>query len=194
MRLAKHPGASTCASFSDAGGWHGSSDAMLAGEKVKICSAVGGVTPYDGQQMGALAPFFVETVPGAAFGHIEQGIVDQAGAHYTVSFAYSPIAAVYDGFVPLRVKWNSTVLFEIDTNPQTLTPSWTVYTASVVGTGNDTVRFVSEGNGSIAGYIDAVSVTAAVPEPNAALLLSAGLLPVLVAARIRLARSRRDRA
>lgn len=106
-----------------------------------------------------------------------QTLSTTAGASYTLSFEYSARAGVAAASNPIQVYWNGNLLATamLDGIGQS-NNVWHQYNFMVQGTGSDTLKFAAAGIGDgLGGSLDAVSVTAAVPEPSTYAMMFGGL-------------------
>lgn len=123
--------------------------------------------------------------PVSSPGGISQAFSDHAGAQYTFSFWLN---AVGDDPSSIQVMWdNTSVLMQSDPNTN---GTWTNYTFTETGTGNDTVSFAFRDD---PGYIalDNVSVTqttGTTPEPSSLLLMGSGVVGLAGVIRRKMAR------
>lgn len=95
-----------------------------------------------------------------------QPITTDIGALYNLSFAYSPRTGVAAGSNSIDVYWGVNLVgsYTGTTNANT---AWTVYNLTVTGHGSDTLEFRAAGTSdSYGGSLDAVSLTAVIPEPS----------------------------
>lgn len=106
-----------------------------------------------------------------------QTLTTVAGSSYDLSFAYSARAGVSAGSNPIEVLWNGISLAAVTANGSGLSGNdWHVFNYTVTGTGSDTLTFRAIGvNDTLGGSIDAVTVTAAVPEPSTYAMMFLGL-------------------
>ncbi len=156
---------------SSAPGWTLDTTAPYAsvGSGIEIQNHVAG-SPYQGNQ-------FCELNSDATTA-IYQDLATVAGQTYNVSFAYSPRPGV--AINTLHFTWGGTLEDTITGsgvgNPDTV---WSVHDYTLTASANTTrIEFddLGDPNSSLGTYIDAVSVTAAVPEPGAyATIASLGL-------------------
>ena len=116
-----------------------------------------------------------------------QTLTTVAGTTYDLSFAYSARAGVSAGSNPIQVLWNGVGITTVTANGSNLSGNdWHLFNYSVTGTGSDTLTFRAIGvNDSLGGSLDAVTVTAAVPEPStyAMMFLGFGLMGVSLSRR-----------
>ncbi len=121
---------------------------------------------------------------------MSQSITTTAGALYTLSFAYSARQGVAYDSNTVQALWNgsSVVTVSAEGNGQSGNV-WNVYSYTVTGTGHDTLTFAALGtNDTLGGSLDAVSLTAAVPEPSTWALMLGGMGMIGFSARRRNAR------
>jgi len=106
-----------------------------------------------------------------------QTLTTVAGSTYDLSFAYSARAGVSAGSSPIEVLWNGVSIAAVTANGSNLSGNdWHVYNYTVTGTGSDTLTFRAIGvNDSLGGSLDAITVTAAVPEPSTYAMMFLGL-------------------
>jgi hypothetical protein len=106
-----------------------------------------------------------------------QTLATTVGQNYTLSFEYSGRAAVPSASNPIEVLWDGVSIATATADGTGQAGNvWTQYNFNVVGTGNDTLTFRAVGtNDAVGGSLDAVSITAAVPEPSTYALMVAGL-------------------
>lgn len=117
-----------------------------------------------------------------------QAVATSAGAHYTLSWYYSPRAGVGAASNAIEVYWNGLLL---DVNSGSgigqADHQWQLFSADVVGSGGlDVLRFAAAGaSDSYGGSLDHIAlVRADVPEP-ATLVLAVAALGLLGAGRRR---------
>lgn len=108
-----------------------------------------------------------------------QTVATSAGAHYTLSWYYSPRAGVDAASNAIEVYWNG-LLLDVNTGSGIgqADHQWQLFSADVVGTGGpDTVRFAAAGTSdSYGGSLDNIAlVRANVPEPASLALALAAL-------------------
>jgi len=106
-----------------------------------------------------------------------QTLTTVAGATYDLSFAYSARPGVSAGSNVIQVLWDGIALAAVTANGSNLSDNdWNVFKYTVTGSGSDTLTFRAIGvNDSLGGSLDAVSVTAAVPEPSTYAMMFLGL-------------------
>jgi hypothetical protein len=105
-----------------------------------------------------------------------QNISTQAGAHYTLSFAYSARPSTGDTN-DISVYWNNALITTKGGSNATGSHQWQVFNFDVVGGAGSLsqLKFAAAGRSdSLGGSLDAVSVTSAVPEPESYAMLLAG--------------------
>jgi len=107
--------------------------------------------------------------------------VTTTGAHYTLSFAYSPRMNVPASSNGIEVWWNGSLLDTVTGIGNSTGNNWVLYTYDVLGTSpSSLLQFVAVGTSdSLGGSLDAVSL-AQVPEPATLLLLGLGMVGVAV--------------
>jgi hypothetical protein len=112
---------------------------------------------------------------------IDQTVATQPGAHYVVSFDFSPRPG--ENYNELIVSWNGGQIFdEIKTGSAAQETQWTHYAIAVAATGTSSTVEFSDGGSSSNGagtYIDNL------PEPGRSAQLLAGLLMIAGLARCR---------
>jgi hypothetical protein len=119
---------------------------------------------------------------------MKQTVATTAGQWYDLSFVYSPRPGVTGpaDTNDIAVAWNGSTLDTLGGIKLSGDHLWVNHSYRVLGTGSDTVMFSATGkNDSLGGSLDAVSLTAAVPEPGTYALMAAGLLAVGFVARRR---------
>lgn len=105
-----------------------------------------------------------------------QNIATNAGAHYTLSFAYSARPNTGDTN-DISVFWNNALVTTKGGSNATGSHQWQVFSFDVIGGASATsqLKFAALGRSdSLGGSLDAVSVTSAVPEPESYAMLLAG--------------------
>lgn len=116
-----------------------------------------------------------------------QDVATTAGAHYTLSFAYSP--RPYTGNTnDINVLWNGSLIAPLAGSNSSGSNHWTVFNFDVVGGPGATSRLTFNAVGvsdSYGGSLDAVSLTSAVPEPQTYALMLVGIGAMAFAARRR---------
>ena len=106
-----------------------------------------------------------------------QDIATTAGAHYALSFAYSPRPGT-GNTNDINVLWNGSLVTPLAGTNGSGSHHWTVFNFDVVGGAGTTSRLTFNAAGvsdSYGGSLDAVSLTSAVPEPETYALMLAGL-------------------
>ena len=116
-----------------------------------------------------------------------QDVATTAGAHYTLSFAYSarPNTGNTNG---LSVLWNGSLVSALAGSNPTSVNNWSLLSFDVIGGIGATSRLVFNAAGlsdSYGGSLDAVSVTSPVPEPQTYALMLAGICAVFFMGRRR---------
>jgi hypothetical protein len=106
-----------------------------------------------------------------------QTLTTVAGASYDLSFAYSARTGVAAASNLVEVLWNGISVASITADGSGLSGNdWHVFSYAVTGTGSDTLVFRAGGtNDSLGGSLDAVGITAAVPEPSTYAMMFLGL-------------------
>jgi|SRR5580765_7778898 len=132
---------------------------------------------------------FVE-LDSAGNSAMAQTLATTAGALYTLSFDYAPAAGVHTGSNGIQVRWNGDALGTITANGAALSGNdWHAHSFSVLGTGSDVLSFRAIGHGDgVGGSLDAIAVTAAVPEPSTWAMFAGGLVLIGFSLRRRSAR------
>lgn len=95
-----------------------------------------------------------------------QSLATALGTVYNLSFAYSPRTGVAASSNGIEVFWDgvSQGIFTGSTNANT---AWVLESLNVIGTGFDSLKFSAVGiSDSYGGSLDAISLTAAIPEPS----------------------------
>ncbi|HJV62289.1 MAG TPA: PEP-CTERM sorting domain-containing protein [Albitalea sp.] len=118
---------------------------------------------------------------------MSQSVATTLGAHYALSFAYSPRTGVPASSNGIEALWNGVSLGVFTGNGAPGGNVWALHTLDVVGTaGSSLLSFRAVGSSdSLGGSLDAVSLTAAVPEPQTYALLLGGLAAMLFVVRRR---------
>lgn len=121
---------------------------------------------------------------------MSQAVTTTVGALYTLSFAYSAREGVAYDSNPIQALWNGTSVATVSAEGNGQSGNvWNVYSYTVTGTGHDTLTFAALGNNdTLGGSLDAVSLTAAVPEPSTWALMLGGMGLIGFTARRRSAR------
>lgn len=117
---------------------------------------------------------------------ISQQLATVAGATYALSFAYAPRAGVGSDSNTIEVYWDNQLLQAVTGNGIGASGNvWQLYNYNVKATGaSSMLSFAAAGKSdSLGGSLDAVSVTAAVPEPGSFALAGIALLAMGAAAR-----------
>ena len=157
--------------FSNLTGWTGTPN-------IELRDNVAGAA-YDGLN-------FVELDTYANSGMF-QDVATTTGAHYTLSFAYSPRPGT-GNTNDINVLWNGSLVQALAGSNFGGSHNWAVYSLDVVGGAGSTSRLTFNAAGvsdSYGGSLDAVSLTSAVPEPQTYALMLAGLGAVFFLARRR---------
>ena len=118
---------------------------------------------------------------------MSQTVGTTLGQNYTLSFAYAPREGVAAGSNGIEVFWNGAALGSFTGNGAGSGNAWVLGSLNVTGAANtSTLMFRAiGGSDSYGGSLDAVSLTAAVPEPETYALMLAGLATVGFVARRR---------
>ena len=121
---------------------------------------------------------------------MSQLVTTRAGQRYTLDLQYSAREAVPISSTPIDVFWNGSPLAHLALDGTSQAGNqWQGYSFSVIGTGSDTLLFAAGGTSdSWGGSLDAVSLTAAVPEPSTYALMALGLALVATRRKARAAR------
>ena len=121
---------------------------------------------------------------------MSQAVTTTAGALYTLSFAYSAREGVAYASNTVQALWNGSSVATVSADGTAQSGNvWNIYSYTVTGTGHDTLTFAALGtNDTLGGSLDAVSLTAAVPEPSTWALMLGGMGLVGFSARRRNAR------
>jgi hypothetical protein len=131
-----------------------------------------GYSPYDGSIN------FLAAGPLGSDGTISQTFSDVAGETYTIGAYVASNGSIPNDF---DIGWDGTTVFETTDIPS---QPYTLYTATVTGTGSDTVSFSFRDDPSFIA-IDDLSVVGTpispVPEPGYLTLLPAGLAAIVFA-------------
>lgn len=148
--------------FASIPGW-----TLVSGPFIEIQRNVAGA-PISGQQ-------FVE-LDSTGNSAMAQAVGTAPGGAYTLSFLYSPRPGVAANSNIIDVYIDGALVDSITANGGGAT-SWSLFSYSFTGDGSTEIRFAANGIGeSLGGYIDAVSVERAVPEPGSLALLAAAAL------------------
>lgn len=147
--------------YSDLTGWAGGSNG------IELRDNVAGVA-YDGANYVEL-----DTYNNSS---ISQNIGTTFGTQYNLSFAYSPREGVSAASNGIEVFWNG-VSQGVFTGNGGSGNVWAIESMTVTGTASSSwLSFQAVGaSDSLGGSLDAVSLTAAVPEPETYALMLAGL-------------------
>ena len=108
---------------------------------------------------------------------MSQAVTTTAGALYTLSFAYSAREGIAYASNPIQALWNGSSVATVSADGTAQSGNvWNIYSYTVTGTGHDTLTFAALGtNDTLGGSLDAVSLTAAVPEPSTWALMLGGM-------------------
>jgi hypothetical protein len=154
--------AGTWGTYPNLTGWTG-------GPNIELRNNVAG-TAYDGVN-------FIELDTNAN-SIATQNIATTFGTVYTLSFAFSPRTGIPSTSNGIEVYWDGLLVNSV-TGFTAANQDWTVYTVNVFGTGSDTLRFKAVGTSdSFGGSLDAIDLTAAVPEPSTWAMMILGFLGV----------------
>jgi hypothetical protein len=109
-----------------------------------------------------------------------QTLTTTAGSLYNLSFAYSPRGGVDAASNPIEVLWDGVSIATVTGSGIGQAGNvWSIFNYAVTGHGSDTLTFRAVGtNDSVGGSLDAVAVTAAVPEPSTYAMMFAGLVAI----------------
>jgi len=156
-------GAGSWAVYNSINGW-----STISGSGIEVRNNVAGAA-YDGVNYVEL-----DSNDNSA---MRQTLGTDIGASYNLSFAYSARTGVGAASNPIEVLWNNTSLGVITADGTGLSGNdWHIFNFAVTGTGKDNLVFRAIGtNDSLGGSLDAVSVTAAVPEPSTYAMMFLGL-------------------
>ena len=150
-------------------------------------------SPFDGDQF-----LEMDSTGGSS---LFQGFATVAGGIYDFSFAYSPRPGVSAADNAVRVYWCPngfcSLLDVLSEDGVGLSDTaWATHSFSVTASGSISyIGFIDEGffnaavSNSLGGYLDAVDVSPAVPEPGTVGVLGLGLAGMALAARRRARRS-----
>lgn len=139
--------------FSSIPGW-----SVASGCGIEIQNHVAG-SPFEGRQYTELD----SNCPSA----ISQVLTTEPGRYYTLSYAFSARPGVNAADNVLRPSWDGTPLTARTADGLGLSDtSWTVHTEKVKATGSATSLVFADGGtrNGVGTYLDAVSVTGALPE------------------------------
>jgi hypothetical protein len=142
-----------------------------------------------GWQGGAFGIELRNNVAGAAFdgknyieldtthNSVASQVLTTTPGSYVLSFAYSPRERIGASSNGIEAWWNGSLVASLTGNGANNGNNWTLYSYSVIGgSPTSTLEFRAFGNDdSYGGSLDAVSVTAAVPEPETYAMMLAGL-------------------
>lgn len=106
-----------------------------------------------------------------------QTLTTLAGSVYTVTFDYSARTGVGAASNGIELLWNGASVATVTADGSGLSGNdWHAFSYSVTGTGSDVLSFRAIGTSDgVGGSLDAIAVTAAVPEPSTYAMLVGGL-------------------
>ncbi|CAN5914139.1 hypothetical protein BH11PSE8_BH11PSE8_15380 [soil metagenome] len=139
-----------------------------SGSGIEVRNSVAG-NSYDGSNYVELDAYSNSSM--------SQTVTTTAGALYTLSFAYSAREGVSYESNPIQALWNGNAVANVSGDGAGQSGNmWNVYSYNVIGTGHDTLTFAALGTSdTLGGSLDAVSLTAAVPEPSTWALMLGGV-------------------
>ena len=107
-----------------------------------------------------------------------QTVLTDAGQSYDLALWYSPRAGINSHSNAIEVWWDDAMLGTLNGSGLGAAGNvWQEYSFSVVGSGNNTLRFAAAGKSdSLGGSLDNVSLSAAVSEPGSLFLVLGALL------------------